>query len=54
MVEKAKQIVEELSFDECKKLYEDVSGVSPIIEIIFNRMEKIDPVRFDKWFKGEE
>lgn len=48
-MERAKALVQKLSFDDCLKLYEELPSGSPIMDMIFDRMEKLDAKRFEKF-----
>lgn len=48
-MDKAKVLVEKLSFDDCLKLYEELPSGSPIMDLIFDRMEKLDAKRFEEF-----
>ena len=47
METKIKELLEKLDFDGCLKLYEELPSGSPIMDFLFERMEAINPVRFE-------
>ena len=49
MLERAKELLSKLNFEECIKLYDSLEKGNPMIDLIFDRMEEIDPVKFEKW-----
>lgn len=49
MMEKAKKLIKNLSFDECIEVYNRLEAGHPMIDLLFGRMEEIDPERFDDW-----
>lgn len=48
-MEKAKALVEKLSFDDCLKVYNELPSGSPVMDLIFDRMEKLDAKRFEEF-----
>lgn len=48
-INKAKELVKNLSFEECITVYEKLPKGSPIIDVVFDRMEEIDAERFENW-----
>lgn len=49
LMEKAKRIIEKLDFDGCEELFHKLPSGNPMIDLVFDRMESIDPVRFEAW-----
>ena len=49
MQERAKELLSKLSFEECISLYEQLDAGNPMIDLVFERMEEIDPERFEEW-----
>lgn len=49
MIERARQLLKKLNFEECIVLYERLDAGNPMIDLVFERMEEIDAVRFDEW-----
>lgn len=49
MMEKAKKLIAKLNFDECADVYGRLEAGHPIIDLLFERMEEIDPERFEEW-----
>ena len=48
-IKKAEGLVKKLNFEECIELYEKIPTGSPIIDLVFDRMENLDVKRFDAW-----
>jgi len=48
-LEYAKKLIEKLNFSDCEKLFERLPSGHPMIDLVFDRMESIDPERFEKW-----
>ena len=48
-MERAKALVEKLSFDDCIKAYNELPSGSPIIDLLFDRMESLDKKRFEEF-----
>lgn len=49
MKERAKELLKKLNFEECIDLYDRLEAGNPMIDLVFERMEEIDPIRFDEW-----
>lgn len=49
MLERAKELINKLSFDECIELFNKLDKGNPMIDLVFDRMEEIDPIRFEEW-----
>ena len=49
IIKKAKELVEGLSFEECITVFEKLPKGSPIIDVVFDRMEELDAERFENW-----
>lgn len=49
LMEEARGKMQYLNFDECIELYERLDRGNPMISIVFERMEEIDPERFERW-----
>nr|DAE92119.1 MAG TPA: hypothetical protein [Myoviridae sp. ct5xZ3] len=48
-MERAKALVEKLSFDECVRVFDELPSGSPIMDLLFDRMEKLDTKRFEEF-----
>lgn len=48
-MEKAKKIINLLDFEGCLEAYNKLKAGNKMIDLIFDRMEEIDEVRFDKF-----
>lgn len=48
-MERAKALVEKLSFDECIEVFNKLPSGSPIIDLLFDRMELLDMKRFEEF-----
>lgn len=48
-MERAKQLISKLSFEECIDAYNQMPKGNKIIDLLFDRMEELDKERFDKW-----
>lgn len=48
-MERAKALVQKLSFDDCLKVYNELPSGSPVMDLIFDRMEKLDAKRFEEF-----
>lgn len=46
---KARELLKKLNFDECIELYEKLPAGNHMIDLVFERMEELDPIRFDEW-----
>lgn len=42
-----------LNFDECLTVYEQLPAGHPFIDLLFERMEQVDAVKFDKFLDYE-
>lgn len=49
LMEEVKEKVQYLNFDECIELYERTPPGDPMMDLIFERMEELDPERFERW-----
>lgn len=49
LVKRARELLKALNFDECMGLYNRLDAGSPMMDLLFERMEDIDPVRFERW-----
>lgn len=49
LMDKAKSLIEKLDFDGCVELFNQIPKGNPMIDLVFDRMESIDPERFDEW-----
>lgn len=49
IMKKAEKLVAKLNFSDCEKLFEQLPSGHPMIDLVFDRMESIDPERFEKW-----
>lgn len=48
-LQKVRELISQLDFDECIKVYELLDVGHPIIDYIFDRMQLLDSERFDAW-----
>ena len=44
-----KSLLEKLDFDGCAELFEQLPAGNPMIDYVFDRMETLDPERFEKF-----
>lgn len=51
LMKKAKDMIEKLDFDGCVKLFNQLPSGHPMIDLVFDRMEAIDPERFEEFSK---
>ena len=49
LVKRARKLLKALNFDECLELYDKLDAGSPMMDLLFERMEDLDPVRFERW-----
>lgn len=49
LMKKAESMINKLNFEGCEKLFEQLPSGHPMIDLVFDRMENIDPERFEKW-----
>lgn len=49
LMKKAKDMIEKLDFDGYVKLFNQLPSGHPMIDLVFDRMEAIDPERFEEW-----
>lgn len=49
MLERARELISKLNFDECIELFNKLDKGNPMIDLVFDRMEEIDPIRFEEW-----
>lgn len=49
LMKKAKDMIEKLDFDGCVELFNQLPKGNPMIDLVFDRMESIDPERFEEW-----
>lgn len=54
LMKKAKDMIEKLDFDSCVKLFNQLPSGHPMIDLVFDRMEAIDPERFEEWLRESE
>lgn len=47
--QKSRNLISKLNFDECIELFERLPRGHIMIDWVFDRMEEIDPIRFEKW-----
>ena len=52
LMKKAKDMIEKLDFGGCVKLFNQLPSGHPMIDLVFDRMEAIDPERFEEWLGG--
>lgn len=48
-MERAKALVQKLSFDECIEVFNQLPSGSPIMDLLFDRMESLDMKRFEEF-----
>lgn len=48
-IERARFLLKKLNFDECITLYNRLEAGSPMMDLLFERMEEIDAIRFNEW-----
>lgn len=48
-MERAKAMVQKLSFDECIEAFNQLPSGSPIMDLLFDRMESLDMKRFEEF-----
>ena len=48
-MERAKELVSKLNFEECIVAFEKMPAGSPIRDLLMDRMEELDAERFDEW-----
>lgn len=51
LMKKAESMINKLNFEGCEKLFEQLPSGHPMIDLVFDRMENIDPERFEKWIE---
>ena len=49
LMKKAKDMIEKLDFDGCIELFNQLPSGHPMIDLVFDRMESLDPERFEEW-----
>ena len=49
ILKRARELVKHLNFDACIEAYNRLPRGNAIIDVVFDRMEELDPERFDKW-----
>lgn len=49
LMKKAKSMIDKLNFEGCEELFQKLPSGHPMIDLVFDRMESIDPVKFEKW-----
>nr|UVY51924.1 MAG: hypothetical protein [Bacteriophage sp.]UVY62197.1 MAG: hypothetical protein [Bacteriophage sp.] len=49
LMERAKIMIERLDFNGCIELFNQLPSGHPMIDLVFDRMEAIDPERFEEW-----
>ena len=48
-MERAKELIKKLNFEECIAAFEKMPKGNPIIDLLFDRMEELDAERFEEW-----
>lgn len=48
-MERAKALVQKLSFDECIEVFNQLPSGIPIMDLLFDRMESLDMKRFEEF-----
>ena len=49
LMKKAKDMTEKLDFNGCIELFNPLPSGHPMIDLVFDRMESLDPERFEEW-----
>lgn len=49
MEQKIKDLLNKLDFNGCLELFDRLPSGSPIMDLLFDRMESLDPERFEKF-----
>ena len=49
MEARIKKLLGMLNFEGCIELYNKLESGHPMIDMVFDRMEELDPVRFEQW-----
>ena len=49
LMERAKIMIERLDFNGCIELFNQLPSGHPMIDLVFDRMESLDPERFEEW-----
>ena len=49
LMKKAKDMIEKLDFNGCIELSNQPPSGHPMIDLVFDRMESLDPERFEEW-----
>ena len=49
LMKKAKDMIEKLDFNGCIELFNHLTSGHPMIDLVFDRMESLDPERFEEW-----
>ena len=53
LVIKAKELLELLDFEGCVELYNRLPAGHPMIDLVFERMDEIDPAKFEEFLGAE-
>jgi hypothetical protein len=48
-MERARTLVQKLDFEGCEEAFNKLPSGHPIIDLLFDRMEELDPERFEKF-----
>lgn len=48
-MQKAKNLIAGLTFEDCISLFNKLPSGHPMIDLVFDQMEKLDVDRFDAW-----
>lgn len=49
LMKKADLLIRKLDFDGCEKLFNKLPNGHPMMDLIFDRMEQLDPERFERF-----
>ena len=49
LMKKAKDMIEKLDFNGGIELFNQLPSGHPMIDLVFDRMESLDPERFEEW-----
>ena len=52
-MEKTVDLLKKLDFEGCIELYDKLERGHPMIDLVFDRMEEIDPDKFEKFLDNE-
>lgn len=52
LIKKANELLDKLDFRGCLELYNKLPSGNPMIDLVFDRMEALDPESFEKFLDG--